>query len=510
MGSLIPVCFVLSLGLLSLCRSLFPAASGGLFWRGLLLHQEDCGVLWNFMGDGLIAIMKLFEAIAGHQIGQRVDIPSTLAQVPELIAGEDFTQLFGMGDTCCRTFLVGVELAVCGFRELPQSPQIRPGKTTWGGVEVGQANQRCVYRIDDMDERSVARIIDSADLDRPGRLDALTLVALGTLEPQQEVGGNVHIMEPLAVEKYAFSAQRAFPVTADQLIQNSFIMYDRASPLDQPSGPFVGRRQRNGSLIFPYRAPAKTNWGANWRMFRERGKPKYDGIALRKTIEALAGKETILGEAKTRVLVPAINVTAGKVQMFKTPHDPRLTEDQWVKVVDIGMATSAAPLYFPLAKIKTSYFADGGLAANSPDICAVHEAVHYAAQDLKDVRVLSIGTTSSAFGIPASVGANLGAAAWLEKSRLVNVTFGVQQNLVASMMAHDLGDRYLRIDEVPSGEHLVDLELDLATPGSTETLKALADAAYRRFSAHPLLTEFVNHSPPPMDFMPKGTAVDIA
>src|SRR4051812_38725190 len=98
------------------------------------------------------------------------------------------------------------------------------------------------------------------------------------------------------------------------------------------------------------------------------------------------------------------------------------------------MATSAAPLFFPLAKIDSSYFADGGLAANSPDACAVHEAVHFAGQARGNVNVLSIGTTSTGFGLPASLGSNFGGAKWLENERLVATVFGVQQQLVSYML----------------------------------------------------------------------------
>ena len=82
------------------------------------------------------------------------------------------------------------------------------------------------------------------------------------------------------------------------------------------------------------------------------------------------------------------------------------------------MATSVAPLYFPMAKIENSNFIDGGIVANAPDMCAVHEAVKFLNQDLNDISVLSIGTTTSKFSLPSSLGpAFSGQKRWLENSR---------------------------------------------------------------------------------------------
>ena len=262
-----------------------------------------------------------------------------------------------------------------------------------------------------------------------------------------------------------------------------------------PAEKIRSQFEKSGPTIFPERPTGLRG------MWQQAQRPKFDGIALRETIESIVGAGRLLGSAKTRVLVPAVNVTSGKVQMFKTPHHPTLTEDQHLRAADIGMATSAAPLYFPLAKIKNSYFADGGLAANSPDICAVHEAIHFAEQDLSDLRVLSIGTTSSKFGIPTSVGADLGGIGWFTNFRLINTVFGVQQGLIESMMLHDLRENYLRIDEIPSGEHATELQLDVATSSTTETLKSLAETAYRRVSGQPLMHEFCAHHAPEPEFV---------
>lgn len=259
----------------------------------------------------------------------------------------------------------------------------------------------------------------------------------------------------------------------------------------------------DGLKIFPPRPePPKEGIRAKIALYRAVvGGPRYDGTVLRKTVEKIVGAETLLGEARTRLLIPAINMTEGRVQMFKTPHAPSLRIDQHRKAADIAMATSAAPIYFPLAKVGESLFADGGLVANSPDACAVHEAIHFAGQQKDHIRILSIGTTSAGFGLPASLGTQLGPKEWLVNARIVNTVFGVQQQLVNFMMEHEFGDRYLRLDSDTSAEHAVDIGLDIATEERRRTLLALAQGCYQRACNNRFVIEALNHQPVRPDFV---------
>ena len=108
----------------------------------------------------------------------------------------------------------------------------------------------------------------------------------------------------------------------------------------------------------------------------------------------MLGRGTLL-RAHAPVLIPSVNMTKGSVQMFKTAHDPRLVTDYRRRAADVAMATSAAPTFFPLAEIDGAYFADGGLVANAPDMCALHEACVFLGTKADDVSILSIGTTTT-------------------------------------------------------------------------------------------------------------------
>ena len=89
-----------------------------------------------------------------------------------------------------------------------------------------------------------------------------------------------------------------------------------------------------------------------------------------------------------------------------------------VAMVDAALATSAAPTYFPPHNVTPfGYFADGGVFANNPAMCAIAEVLGSdLGVALADLRVLSLGTGQVPEGIPpATIGDPLdwGASYWL-------------------------------------------------------------------------------------------------
>ncbi|MGV3574624.1 MAG: CBASS cGAMP-activated phospholipase [Devosia sp.] len=251
-----------------------------------------------------------------------------------------------------------------------------------------------------------------------------------------------------------------------------------------------------GDTVFPPRGLP----GQGLRWLKGFVMPKYASSPLRATIERIIDPDARILDCRTRLLIPTVNMTAGRLQMFKTPHHHTLTEDGVHKTVEVALATSAAPTYFPLAKIGHNFYADGGLAANSPDICAVHEAIHFCGQELENVSVLSIGTILTGYGVASSQGRNWGIWDWaVKRPRLLETTMGVQQQLVNFMMQHDLKERYIRFDQTADAEHLPDIGLDVSEDRRRATQLSLAEVAFRVGYAKPGVKEALSHipSPPP-------------
>jgi predicted acylesterase/phospholipase RssA len=259
-------------------------------------------------------------------------------------------------------------------------------------------------------------------------------------------------------------------------------------PVERVRDLFIER----GTDIFSGRGRSRYWWTDLWRSLL---KPKYDGVALRSAIEDVLGRDTLLGQARHRVVIPSVNMTKGSVQMFKTAHHPNFIRDHLRRVADIAMATAAAPTYFPLAEMDNAYFADGGLVANAPDMCALHEACVFLDTKPSDVSILSIGTTTTGFSLPRSIGRELGSLKWTARGRLFSTIVSAQQQLVDFMLKHQLGDRYLRIDTRPGEEQQTDLAMDVADASARGTLLGLAEGSYQQFATNPRVVSMLAHQP---------------
>ena len=73
---------------------------------------------------------------------------------------------------------------------------------------------------------------------------------------------------------------------------------------------------------------------------------KYSREPL-KTFLSEAFGDRQLGEASTRLVIPSVNFETGEIHIYKTSHHPKLERDYKEKVVDVALATAAAPAYFP-------------------------------------------------------------------------------------------------------------------------------------------------------------------
>jgi len=263
--------------------------------------------------------------------------------------------------------------------------------------------------------------------------------------------------------------------------------------LERPAAEIRDLFSRRGASIFSSRPKPKNWFFSRYDYLRFLCKPKYTGEDLREAVEDVLGHNTLLGDAQHRVLVPTVNMTRGKVQMLKTPHHQNFVSDHRLRMVDVAMATSAAPTYFPLADLEDSRCVDGGIVANAPDLCALHEATHFLNQSRDDIRILSIGTTTSHYSLSHAVGRNLGSYQWMVGGRLMSTMISAQQQLTEYMLGHLLEGRYVRIDEPQSHEQEGDLGLDIATVDAQRTMRGLAAGAYQRASALPMLTAILAH-----------------
>jgi uncharacterized protein len=235
--------------------------------------------------------------------------------------------------------------------------------------------------------------------------------------------------------------------------------------------------REHGAEIFSHRALPTSSVGRLLDLTRAVMGPKYDGTALRKALQARIGERT-LADALHAMVVPAVNVTRSHTKVFKTPHADASAGDEHYTAVDVAMAASAAPAYFPAIELDGELYADGGLFAVAPDQVAMHEAVHFMGARAERVRMLSVGTAIRGYQPAYGVNVDDGAVGWLSDGRLILTIVAVQQQHVVAMMQDRLGDRYLRLDADWPAD--AGLGIDVATGKSSDRLAELAQRTWQQ------------------------------
>ena len=124
-----------------------------------------------------------------------------------------------------------------------------------------------------------------------------------------------------------------------------------AVAFEVPMQKVVQAFEQSGESIFPPRVKPTGKVGKALDIWRHWDQPRYRSQALRDVITSLIPEDATLNDAKHAVGVPAVNVTSGRPQVFKTRHKAEWTRDWKYRAVDVALATSAAPTFFELAEL---------------------------------------------------------------------------------------------------------------------------------------------------------------
>lgn len=230
---------------------------------------------------------------------------------------------------------------------------------------------------------------------------------------------------------------------------------------------------------------------------------KHDSTGL-KDVLTERFQNTTIGDLKHRVLIPAVNYSTGRGQFFKTPHHPTFELDHRMKIVDVALATAAAPVYFPLSRNDRGVFADGGLVGNAPGLFGLHEVRTFLAPDQESLtRVLAIGTMTIGATVRGGASLDRGFGKW--QGSLFDLVISAQESSVDYMLRQSLGSNYYQIDDKATPDQSLDVKaLDRVSIGATNTLKdrgvhaaqrALGDSLFQPFRAHQASAPTFYHGP---------------
>lgn len=116
----------------------------------------------------------------------------------------------------------------------------------------------------------------------------------------------------------------------------------------------------------------------------------YDRTHLENELRREFG-DALLGGSKVPLCIPSFEGRYGEPYIFKTSHHPDYTEDQYERLVNVGLSTAAAPTWFSAVQRDGYVFADGGIWANNPAMIGVVDALTCFDIDRRQIRLLSLG-----------------------------------------------------------------------------------------------------------------------
>lgn len=223
---------------------------------------------------------------------------------------------------------------------------------------------------------------------------------------------------------------------------------------------------------------------------------KYSATGLRSALQDAFGTKR-LGASQTRLVVPSVNLENGEVHIYKTAHHQRLERDYKERMVDVALATAAAPTYLPTYRTTGGIpLVDGGLFANNPVGLAVVEAIGVLQWPASELRVLSLGCGAEALDVGLAGQRNMGRVYWAPK--VVGVFMSAQSSSslgTAQLLAGH--ENVLRINPaVAAGRFGLDRTSEMAS------LQGLGES-HARTALPALRARFLNEKAAP--FVPQRT-----
>lgn len=134
------------------------------------------------------------------------------------------------------------------------------------------------------------------------------------------------------------------------------------------------------------------------------GHGKFSEKPLKAVLESIFQDKKV-ADLNNLVCIPSYSLTDGRPWVFKRDHG-KLDRDNNTSLVNVALATSAAPTYFPLCEIPDyddKQFIDGGVWANNPTLVGIIEALTYfvgKGKEFDSLEILSVSSLNNTAGKP--------------------------------------------------------------------------------------------------------------
>ena len=216
-------------------------------------------------------------------------------------------------------------------------------------------------------------------------------------------------------------------------------------------------------------------------------KPKYNQNILKEELAKIL-EDKSLDDVKVPLCLTSTDISTAKATFFKSPYQEKYEQRKDEKLIDAVLATSAAPIFFPLVKTQyKSYLSDGGLVANNPTMVGIVEGFEIT-KDMSQLKVLSIGTgemTNMPYDVK-QIDEYGGIFSWALNSKygiepimgkkmivpLIEVLVNSQSDLINRQASALLKDNFFRLN--PKLQKAIDID-DIEDIGFLKNLSTEAD-----------------------------------
>lgn len=206
---------------------------------------------------------------------------------------------------------------------------------------------------------------------------------------------------------------------------------------------------------------------------------KFSDLSLKNALVNFFG-DHVIGDSNNYLCIPSYTITEARPWVFKKDHHD-LIRDNKTRYVDVALATSAAPTFFPMAEIEmydNKQFIDGGVWANNPTLIGLLEALKYfvgGENPYKKIKILSLSSLSTTGGKATGLKRNRSFIDWNKELFETSMTgqsffsdFFMKEYVKVSKTPID----YLRIPSIDVAREQEDhIQLDVATPTSIHLIK---------------------------------------
>ena len=194
--------------------------------------------------------------------------------------------------------------------------------------------------------------------------------------------------------------------------------------------------------------------------------PKYDGKGKEQVLAEYFGNLK-LGDASGDLAIVSYDIEERKPLLLTSYGNGNIL------AIDAGHASSAAPIYYPTARVGNRYLIDGGIVANNPVLHGYAEVKKLYPDS--NVKILSVGTGLNKRPLKGKASQKWGLIGWL-----MHDLFGLmlESSLDHEIATEIIGKDYIRVNS-PLGK--VNRRLDDNNKSNLNNIRKMGEAWWQEF-----------------------------